>query len=227
MYSVTHVKVVSFDLTGTLVTYRLTNWFWFEEIPRMYAERRDIPIEQARELVKREYDKVGNQRVDWYEPDYFLKLFDIKVNGEKLLNRLKDKVEVYPEVPGVLERLSKKFELIITTNASRKFVDLETEASGIKRYFSRILSSTSDFREVKKTPEFYLKICNILGIEPEEMAHVGDHWDFDFVAPRKSGVRAFYLDRTGKEQGEFVVKDLIEFEKKLGISTELQTPEFK
>ena len=44
---------------------------------------------------------------------------------------------------------------------------------------------------------------------------VGDNWNFDYVAPSKAGINAFYLDREGKMSGKHVVKNLREFEEKL------------
>ena len=55
-----------------------------------------------------------------------------------------------------------------------------------------------------------------MGVEPEEVAHVGDSWDFDYIAAREAGIRAFYLDRNGKAEGQDVVRDLGEFEARLG-----------
>ena len=58
------------------------------------------------------------------------------------------------------------------------------EATGLDRYFGQIFSATSDFREVKKTPRFYQRVCEILKVRPEELVHVGDHYEFDYLVPR-------------------------------------------
>ncbi len=54
-----------------------------------------------------------------------------------------------------------------------------------------------------------------MGIEPREMIHVGDSWDYDFLNPQQVGVRAYYLDRKRRKKGERVVGDLMEFEARL------------
>ena len=79
--------------------------------------------------------------------------------------------------------------------------------------FERIFSATSDFREVKKTKGFYQRICQILGTRPQEIVHVGDHYEFDYVVPRSLGIHAFYLDRSGERKGEFIIPDLRDLEK--------------
>jgi FMN phosphatase YigB (HAD superfamily) len=66
--------------------------------------------------------------------------------------------------------------------------------AGIEGHFDKVFSTVSDFNQVK-TPESYLEICRLINIAPDEMAHVGDLWDADYVAPTKAGIRAFHLDR--------------------------------
>jgi len=79
------------------------------------------------------------------------------------------------------------------------------KATGLSRYFTRIFSATSDFRKVKKTADFYRHICDILGASPEEIVHVGDHYEFDYLVPQTVGIQAFYLDRSAQQKGESVV----------------------
>lgn len=207
------IKIVSFDLTGTLVDRSFIDSIWFEAIPKMYAEKERISFEQAMELVRREYEKVGDKKMEWYDVNYWLRHFGIEVDGKALLKKFRHRVNVYPEVPGVLKDLGKKYKLIIITNSTRDF--LEFEISGIKGHFSEIFSSTSDFKQVKKTLGFYSKICEILGVGPQEVVHVGDHRYFDFIIPRKFGIKAFYLDRTGNSQGKLIIGNLEELKERL------------
>jgi putative hydrolase of the HAD superfamily len=111
--------------------------------------------------------------------------------------------------------LRDKFALVLTSNAGREFIDVEMEATGLKKYFDRIFSATSDFKKVKKTADFYQRICLILGVEPQEIVHVGDHHEFDYLVPRSLGLHAFFLDRSGEQKGDFTLSNLREFEEKL------------
>jgi len=92
---------------------------------------------------------------------------------------------------------------------------VEMEATGLGGYFDRIFSATSDFGEVKKTVGFYQRICQILGVNPQEMIHVGDHYEFDYLVPRSLGIQAFYLDRSDERKGDFMIKDLKSLEERL------------
>jgi HAD superfamily hydrolase (TIGR01549 family) len=126
-----------------------------------------------------------------------------------------DKINVYPDVNHILDRLQDRFQLILTTNAGREFIEVEMEATGLERYFNRIFSATSDFGEVKKTTGFYEQVCEILGVSPHEIIHVGDHYEFDYLVPRRLGIPAFYLDRSGKRSGAFIIQNLRELEERL------------
>ncbi|OGQ06455.1 MAG: hypothetical protein A2026_13840 [Deltaproteobacteria bacterium RBG_19FT_COMBO_46_12] len=208
-------KIISFDMDGTLVDSEFTDWVWGHGVPTLYAEKVGLPFEEAKALVVKEYLKVGEGAVEWYDIKYWLKFFQLEASWKVLLERYTDKINIYPDVNHLLERLRDKFALVLTSNAGREFIDVEMEATGLKKYFDRIFSATSDFKKVKKTADFYQRICLILGVEPQEIVHVGDHHEFDYLVPRSLGLHAFFLDRSGEQKGDFTLSNLREFEEKL------------
>jgi HAD superfamily hydrolase (TIGR01549 family) len=114
-----------------------------------------------------------------------------------------------------IQALSSNYELIIISNAAREFIDIEVDVAELRRYFSRIFSATSDFGQVKKTAEFYGHICQLLGISPTEMIHVGDNWQFDYLTPKEIGIRAFYVDRSWVRSGDDIIRNLEEVRQRL------------
>jgi len=208
--------VISFDLDGTLIDYSFVDSVWFEGIPRLYSVKKRVSFNDAREAVKREYDKVGKERLEWYGLHYWINKFGLNVDSHELLRRFEHRIRTYPEVPKVLEELKQRdFRLIIVTNARKEFVELELKRAKIGDYFERVFSSTSDFRMVKKTVCLYQRVCDILKISPQEMIHIGDDRNFDFHVPRRLGILAFHLDRTDKHKGEFVICSLEELNREL------------
>lgn len=206
-------EILSFDLTGTLATFKFCDAVYFEGLPRLYAERHGTRFEEAQAYLKSQYDTLGEEIAEWYDIKYWFNRLGLGEGWTELLRDFAPRIEFYPEAPDMLERYSREYELILITNAGREFMEIET--APIKKYFARTISCVSDFGEVKKTPDFYGRVCRSLGREPEEITHVGDHWQFDFIAPRGHGLRAFYLDRTGERDGEHIVHDLIELETRL------------
>jgi len=220
-------KVISFDMDGTLVDPEFTDWVWLHGIPTLYAEKAKLPFEEAKHFVVEEYLKVGEGAIEWYDIKYWFQFFQLEMSWQVLMERYIDKINVYPDVNHILECLKDNFTLVLTSNAGREFIDLELKATGLRRYFNHIFSATSDFGEVKKTIGFYDRICQILGANPKEIVHVGDHYEFDYLVPRTLGIHAFYLDRSAQKKGDFVIWDLRELEERLAISTKFQAPNSK
>jgi putative hydrolase of the HAD superfamily len=203
------IKVISFDLDGTLSTPTFTNLLWNEGVPKLYAKTHSIGIEKAKEIVRKEYDKIGEEDINWYKLDYWFDYFSLKANPMDLLEEFSAKIEFYPETEEVLSKMKNKYKLIISSNAAKEFISIEIGKLG-KSFFFSIFSSTSDFNQLKKDPSFYLRICNRLNILPSEMIHIGDNYRFDYLAPKKAGVFAFYLNRKAKKASNFVVRNLKE-----------------
>ena len=209
-------SIVSFDLDGTLVDFGFVNSIWLEGVPRMFAEKEKIPLDSARELLKKEYDNVGMEKLEWYNIRYWLKKFGLSEDWRPLFESYKSRVKMYPEALDVLEKLkSENFTLILVTNSPEEFLAIELEETGIRRFFRHIFSATSEFGQVKNTTDFYLKIASIVDVSPERIIHVGDNWNFDYEIPKKTGMTTYFLDRANQREDEWVVHDLKEFEKKL------------
>jgi len=210
------ISVISFDMDGTITDPSFVDSVWLEGIPRLYAIRNSVSFEDAITYVKMEYEKVGRERLEWYDLSYWTEKFGLDVSPEDVLGSFQHRIRIFPEVNEVLEEFKDKgFRLIIVTNAHREFVNLELERTKIGHYFERVFSSTSDFGLVKKTVNLYQKVCGIMGVSPGEMVHVGDDRIFDFVVPSKLGIKALYLDRTGGNSGVLVIHNLKELGEKL------------
>lgn len=201
-------RLLSFDLDGTLVDLAFTDLVWHEGIPVLYAQKTGVDLAQARELVLQEYRKVGDGALEWYDIAYWFGYFDLPEGWEALLKRYAPQVRVYPEVHEVLSRLREQYSLIILSNAAREFIDVEIHQGRLAGYFDLVVSATSDFGLVKKSPEFYERICKLLGVVPHELIHVGDHRVFDYQVPRGMGIAALHLNREGDWAGPDVIRDL-------------------
>lgn len=202
------ISVISLDMDGTLVTTRFVDKVWMEGVPMLYAEKSGMDYLAAKSYVIGEYMKIGSDHLEWYDLLYWIDKFGLKVGKEELLQMYEDEIEFYPEVLEVLDQLSESYDLVVTSNAAREFLDFELE--GLSDYFREIFSVTSDFREVKKSPLIYGTVCAQMGVKPFEVLHIGDHYNYDYESPLQAGLDAFFLDRKGERSGPEVVGDLRE-----------------
>jgi len=208
------MRIISFDLDGTLVSSDFVNEVWLEKIPEIYAKENGISIKDAKEYIEKEYLKIGERNLEWYDIKYWLKKFNLNHSYKEIFEECRNKLKLYPEVEWVLNKLKNKY-LIIISNAAREFIEFEVSELNLKSKFKKIFSSVSDFGRVKKDGDVYKKICKFLEIECNKMIHIGDNLEFDYMAAKQAGIEAFYLDRKSMKRGEYVVRNLKEFYEKI------------
>ncbi len=211
-----NIKMLSFDMDGTITDLSFVESVWLEGVPRLFSQKNRMSFQDAKTFVKSEYDKVGKERLEWYSLDYWVRKLSLNASPKEILNSFQHRIKTFPEVTEALQAFKEKgFRLIVVSNARREFLDMELEKTGISHFFENTFSSTSDFGLTKKTTDIYQKVCSICGVFPSEVVHVGDDPNFDFDIPRKLGIKTFYLDRTGSHSGETVVHDLKELAEKV------------
>ncbi len=198
------IKVVSFDVEGTLVTTDFSSAIWFEMIPQRYAQRYSLDFEEATRRIRKEYDSVGDQRLEWYDVQYWFTRFDLG-RADIAMEKLQNRVNYYPDTKDVLEKLGERYKLSVASGSPRPF--LKHLLHGIEHKFSSVFSSTSDFKKVKSA-DFYREICDRLGVDAGQVVHIGDNMQFDFLEPDSVGIQAFHLDREGKSGNPAALRSL-------------------
>lgn len=206
------IKVVSFDADGTLVTPDFSQAVWYEGLPSLYARKNGISFQEAKAFIEKEYQVVGDCRVEWYDIKYWLQRFGLGDCHQQMLEDYRHTVCCYPEVAQALSSLSKDYTLIVVSCSTKEFLPYLLD--GIEGHFSRVFSSVSDYGQIK-TPEFFLEVCRQMSVSPEEMAHVGDLWEQDFIAANEAGIKAFHLDRKGERKDARSLRSLTDLEKRL------------
>jgi FMN phosphatase YigB (HAD superfamily) len=208
------IKIISFDAEGTLVTPDFSQTIWHEAIPSLYAQKNGIELAQARRTIADKYAEVGDQKLEWYDINYWFRCLGLG-SAEPVIQNCLDKISCYPEVPLILPSLASKYKLIIASGTPLEL--LHHLLRDIKPYFAHIFSSISHYRQTKN-PDFYLQVCQTMNVEPEQVVHIGDNWQFDFLNSKQIGMHAFYLDRSGKNHQEYI-SDLGELESYLLTTT--------
>lgn len=205
-----HIKVISFDLDGTLTTPEFVDAVWRNGVPKQYAQKHGVRLAEARELVAHLYDCMGDDELNWYDLPFWVKYLKLDIHSEQLIAEYENLIALFPDVTTTLSSLQQRHDLIIISNANRMFLDREVAVTGIEKYFKKIFSATSDFGRVKREEDIYRMVCERINVSTAEIIHVGDHREFDFEAPQRIGIRSYFLDRTKKETGLQVIHSLEE-----------------
>lgn len=194
----TRIELISFDAEGTLVTPDFSEMIWHEAIPALYAQKKGLDLAQAKKCITEEYNKVGVNRLEWYDIEYWFSRLDLG-SSEPVIRSCLSRISYYPEITDVVSSLASEYKLIVASGTPLEL--LHCLLRDIKPYFVRIFSSVSHYKQVK-TPDFYLRICEEMSVKPGQVIHVGDSWQFDFLNARQAGLNAFYIDRSGENHQE-------------------------
>ena len=192
------IELVSFDAEGTLVTPDFSETIWHEAIPTLYAQKNGLDLAQGKKCITEEYNKIGVHRLEWYDIEYWFSCLDLGSSAPVIQSCL-CKISYYPEITEVLSSLAAEYELIVASGTPLEL--LHCLLRDIKPYFVRVFSSISHYGQVKN-PDFYLRICEEMGVKPNQVIHVGDNWQFDFLSARQAGLNALHLDRSGENHQE-------------------------
>ncbi len=207
------MRYISFDMEGTLIDHGYSEHIWGTDIPRLYAEKHGVDLKDARKLVFHEMNQLGDQRPEWYDVGYWFRRFDLPGDWLELPEKRRSLIRVYPDARITLDALASEHPLVVSSNTIRELLEVQVEEVG--DYFTHVFSAPSDYQSVKKDQSFYRTILEVLGIEPNEMIHVGDHYTYDYLIAQSTGIEAYHLDRTGKTRGENTLGSLTEFMERL------------
>ncbi len=110
------------------------------------------------------------------------------------------KVNLFPQAMAVLEYLFPKYKLHIITNGFQEVQDVKIRVSGLKKYFTTIV--TSEEAGIKKpNPEIFYYALKKAGAKVSESLMVGDDPEVDILGAKQVGIDQLLFD----PQANFVV----------------------
>lgn len=139
--------------------------------------------------------------------------------------RARCQVELFPEVPALLERWQSVYALAAVTNGNA-----DLEQIGLAHYFPVVIHAGRHGASKPDVSLFHAAVSG-LGIRPDQAVHIGDHPREDIEGARAAGLHAIWLNRSGMEwpldsEPPLSVSNLLEVEKWLeqGLPDRFQTP---
>ncbi|MBS3052162.1 MAG: HAD family hydrolase [Candidatus Aenigmarchaeota archaeon] len=187
------LKVIVFDFWETLVAgneketmnklckklnFVDVNSFW------KFCDKEWFPTKLNRELFLKKIIKDKNLNVDileiitlWKEATKVNKLFDDVISN--------------------LEKLSKKYNLVLLSNTSVEYSNEFIKNLGIMKFFDKVILSC-DVELAKPNLKFFELILKETEARPNEICFIGDSYSNDIIPAEKIGFKTILIDRTDR-----------------------------
>lgn len=188
------LKVIIFDLDGTLYKSPEIYQKFAEAAYYTYAKLRKTTIEQAKSILEKRREEMRKQK--GYPVPYTLALlsFDIPIEEwhKKNIKFFDAGSYLKPDIQlkQVLKELKKVYQLVVLTNNNRIQTERILRTLGIKELFSHIFTYET-FKLIKPNLEIFRQVIEKLNLKPDECMMVGDRYEVDLVPAKEIGMQIF------------------------------------
>ncbi len=166
------ICTVLLDMDGTLLDLHFDNYFWRELIPKRYAERHALSLDQAHAEVKARTQAVEGT-LDWYCLDYWTR--ELALDVVALKREIEHLIAVHPHALEFLDALRATGKrVILVTNAHPHSLSLKMEKTQLTGHFDAMICA-HDLGLVKEQPEFWPRLQQIEAFNPAATLLVDDN----------------------------------------------------
>ena len=194
------IKLISFDLQGTISNSNFSDTFWLKILPEKYSKHYNIGIQEAKDNLKNFFKEVGKYDFKYYDEKYWENLlnFNTKYELEKI-----DKPKLDLKI---LDFISKsKIPCVIFSTTTHTFIDFEL--GEYQALFKTCISTLEDFHIAGKPAIAFKKLATMFKIDPQEILHIGDNLEMDIKNPQTAGCKTLlYEDNLYKKLTKFLLK---------------------
>ncbi len=205
------IDTVLLDMDGTLLDLHFDNHFWLQHVPLCYAEKHDLPPEEAHAQLMQRYSAARGS-LDWYCVEYWTRELALDIGSMK--HDIAEKIAIRPDVIAFLQWLNDHHKrVVLVTNAHPVSLDLKMQKTGLHVHFDNILNA-HDIGLAKENDGFWAKLHDYEPYEKARTLLIDDNLEVLQTA-RDYGIRYCYGIRQPDSQGEavsssdFVVLDSI------------------
>ncbi|GHJ36250.1 HAD family hydrolase [Streptomyces sp. TS71-3] len=145
------------------------------------TQRRD----RVREFLAVSLDALGDAEVDgWFD---------------RYLTHFEAAWSLFPDAVPVLDALGGTYRHAVLSNSAARLQERKLRTLGVRDRFEALLCAV-ELGVSKPEAGAFLAACAALGLEPAEVAYVGDQPEIDARGARDAGLLGIWLDRTGSGQ---------------------------
>jgi putative hydrolase of the HAD superfamily len=157
------IDTVLLDMDGTLLDRHFDDHFWLEHVPKTYAARHALPLEQAKRHLYALF-RSQERTLNWTDLDYWSDRLGLDIPLLKL--EVAHLIAVHPFVVEFLLFLRQHGKGVhLVTNAHGKTLTLKMNRTRLGPYFDSIVSA-HDLGLPKEDPAFWGRLKERLPYEP-------------------------------------------------------------
>ncbi len=217
-------KAIVFDLYGTLLDPVTVDRAARELVPESTElvtlwRRKQLEYSWLRSLMGRyaDFQEVTRQALD-----HALKLRGVELPRAARKRLAGDflRVEPYPEVSGTLERLSRKWDLAVLSNGTRRMIETSLGQARLRHYL-KVVMSVEQAQIFKPSPRAYrLVLLRLRASRPRIVFVSSNYWDA--AGAQNFGFTSCWVNRQGEPEDalgvrpRWVVRNLADLADRLG-----------
>ena len=165
------IDTVLVDMDGTLLDLAFDNFFWLELVPRVYAQKRSMPVDRAQAELTRAYQALEGS-LAWYCIDHWTQTLDLDLRA--LSWEHSERIRYLPGARKFLASVrARRKRLLLVTNAHREVLAVKVHRTGLDREVDDLVSS-HDFQTPKESAEFWRRFSDGGRFDPRRTLLVED-----------------------------------------------------
>ena len=209
------IKRIIFDVDNTLIPwhneYIDSYGYALDELGVSHTSQDVIDIDDAIDKYEKYYNIYDRKKMN----DFIKERVNIDLPDKFTDYAIKYLGKCYKEedksILNILEKLSKKYELVVLTNWFRENQEARMKALGIDKYLVDMVFTDEVVNKPNK--EAFLKACG--DKDPSECLMVGDNYEIDIKGAENAGIKAILIDPDNKYEYKDKIKNINELEELL------------
>jgi putative hydrolase of the HAD superfamily len=188
------IKVILFDLDGTLYKSPEVRKKFAEAAYHALAKLKNISVDDAKSMIEDTREKLKEKH--GFPVPYTLTLVRFGMPVEMWHKENidffdpRDYLSANGELKEMLSDLGKRRRLAILTNNNEIQAQRILEALKVRNLFDRVFSYNS-FKTMKPNPDFFKKAAKEMGVTPDECLVVGDRYSVDLIPAQDLGMKIY------------------------------------
>ncbi len=186
------IKVIIFDLDGTLYADPQVLQKFAEAAYNLFAEVRKIPVEKAEEIIEERRGQMKEEK--GFTVPYTITLKTLGIPTERWHEaNIKyfnpgDYLKQDARLKTTLQNLRENYKLAILTNNNEIQTQRILRALGIEKLFTHVFNYNS-FKIIKPDPEVYKRAVEKMEVSFQECLVIGDRLEVDLAPAKELGMK--------------------------------------